>query len=145
MESTVTDNEFTTLCPCSAAHILKLCAHHWKCCYNREVGRSMHPLSQMNTLRVYYYVSKPWVNSVYIFLNFPFYLKMGVCPKQKIPTLEHAMHIFLRIKLKTLKRKEKHNLSWLSNDQLRLQIPGDPYSFSSGIRALWTEKSEKKC
>lgn len=69
---------------------------------------------------------------------------MEVCPKQTIPTLEQAMHRFLRIKLKTLKRKEKHNLSWLSNYQLRLQIPGDPYSFSSGIRAFLTEKSEKK-
>lgn len=44
--------------------------------------------------------------SVYV-LKFPVFVKdEGVCPKQTlILTLEHNMHTFLRIKMKTVKKK----------------------------------------
>lgn len=32
---------------------------------------------------VYYYISKPGINSVYVFLNFQFYLKMRVYVQNK--------------------------------------------------------------
>lgn len=52
-------------------------------------------------------MDKPWINSLYRFLNCQFYLKMKVCPKQTNPATEYDMHTFFKNKTEDIKKKGK--------------------------------------